>query len=591
MSAKIYLTLLTMVMLPGITIGQMEGDQWVIGYWGPSGTDQSVMSIDFRPNNFTITKHINLKIQIIETISNICDSNGEFIVWTNGMQIMDHTGELIADTIAYDGIDGYWDYFYLQSYQMPLGFPKHDGAIILPVPGINSEYSVIYHYAEEHPTFIFAPTQYLEARIAFHQDSGFILRYKDVPIGPRIEWYTGTISAVQHANGRDWWLINFLEDSPKYLSHLLDPSGIRFDHEGEVDSFVREGLGQAVFSPLGNYFARMDAINQANGEFITLYQFDRCGGNLERIATFNTPTGTFAGVAFSPSERFLYADNNTKLWQWDLWADDIAASQVLVDSFDGFVQTGWGPMRFGPMVNAPDGKIYIVPSAGSSKYLHVIDRPDLPATECRFLQHHINLEIWNGRSAPNIPNYRLGPLDDSECDTLGLNNLPVSRWRYDEDQPGYAELIHFTDLSFFNPDSWHWDFGDGHTSDAPSPLHLFDHGLYHVCLTVSNEYATDSSCQWVEILPTGIKEERDKNIPELTVYPNPFNEFVELHSKRGTFRTVHMQLYDMHGRLILNEPTTTIPSKIYFPDYPPGIYLLSLKEESGITTNFKLLKK
>lgn len=590
MNAKVFLAILTVVMLPGFTIAQMEGDQWVMGYWRSSGTDQSVMSIDFRAKNLTITKHINYKIQIYETISNICDSNGEFIIWTNGMQIMDYTGELIADTIAYDGMDGYWDHNYLQSYQMPLGFPKHDGAIILPVPGLNSEYSVIYDYAEDHPNSVFAPTQNLEARISFHQDSGFVLKYKDVPIGPRIEWYTGTISAVRHANGRDWWLINFQENSPNYFVHLLDPYGIHFNHMGQVDTLLREGFGQAAFSPLGNYFARTDAISHPVGEFITLFQFDRCKGDLSRIATIHAPYAFSPGLAFSPSERFLYADNDSKLWQWDLWADDIEASQILVDSFDGFEQPGYGPMRFGPMVNAPDGRIYIVPSAVSSKYLHVIDRPDLPAQECRFLQHHINLEIWNGRSAPNIPNYRLGPLDDSECDTLGLNNLPVSRWRYDEDQPGNAELIRFTDLSFFNPENWHWDFDDGTTSDVPGPLHLFEPGLYHVCLTVTNQYASDSACQWIEILPTSIKEEQDKLLPDLTVVPNPFNDHITVQSRNGNFRTVHMQMHDMHGRLILDQPSTAIPSKIYFPDYPPGIYLVTLKEKDGKTLRFKLMK-
>ena len=582
---------LSMVMFAGITIAQTEGDVWTLGYWGPSGTDQSAMFIDFRSNIPKIIKHTELKILIAETVSNICDQDGEPLLWTNGMQIMGKSGVSIADTIAYDYPDGYWDYFYndLNPYKIPFGFPKHDGAIILPVPGFGNEYSVIYHFADDHPELIFAATQFLESRIGWSADTGFVLRYKDVPIGPRIEWYTGTISAIRHANGRDWWIVSFEEDSPNYFSHLLDPSGIHLHHQGGVDSIVREGLGQAVFSSQGNYFARMDAVSQNEGEFITLYSFDRCAGDFERMVTFNVSSGLFTGVAFSPSERFLYADNNKYLWQWDLWAADIPSSQTLVDSFDGFIQPGWFAMRFGPLVNAPDGRIYIVPSAGSSKYLHVIDRPDLHAAECRFLQHHINLEIWNSRTAPNIPNYRLGPDDGSPCDTLGLNNHPVARWRYEEDTIGIAERIRFTDLSYFDPHTWHWDFGDGNTSEEPSPIHEYAHGLYHACLTVSNEYDTDSSCQWIEILPTSIKEERKKNLADISVFPNPFNEHIEINTHDGIFRSVHVQIFDMHGRILLNQPGV-IPSKMILHGYPPGVYLVRLREEDGRISNFKVMK-
>ncbi len=591
MRTKLILMLLTVVMLPGITTAQMEGDQWVIGYWSQNDQGYGIMYLDFRNTKLQIIQNPLFKMEIIETASNIAGADGNVLIWTNGMQIMDNTGELIADTIAYDGVEGYWDYFYLPSIQLPFGFPEHDGAIILPVPEHPKEYSIIYHYAESHPTFVFAVTKFLEARVSWSHDTGFELKFKDLPIGPRLEYYTGTVSAVRHANGRDWWVISFREDSPEYYVQLLDPDGIHFDHIGSVDSIVREGLGQAVFSPLGNYFARMDALSQNAGEFITLFQFDRCTGDFQRVSTFHTSEGLFTGVAFSPSEQFLYADDNTHLWQWDLSSDDIKSSQVLVDTFDGFSQPNWGPMRFGPLVNAPDGRIYIVPSAGSSKFLHVIDRPDLPTPDCRFLQHYINLQIWNGRSAPNIPNFRLGPIDGSPCDTLGINNLPVSRWRYEEDEPSNLDLIRFTDLSFFDPQTWHWDFDDGGTSDTPSPLHTFEPGYYHVCLTVSNQYASDSTCHWVEILTTGIKEEQDRILPDVTVSPNPFHDYIMIQSRRGDFRPAHLQLYDMYGRMIFDDASVTIPSKIYLKDYPPGIYLCSISEDNDITYSFKLMKE
>ena len=591
MTLKKYLFILSVVILPCITTAQMEGDQWVMGYWGTGGEGYSIFYLDFKHDNPWIIQKPQIRMNMDGTAANICTADGESLIWTNGMQIMGYDGKYIADTIAYDGDGNYWKSFYSHQHNMPDGFPELNGALILPLPGHPKEYSIIYHYAEPHPVYIYAMTKYLEARVAWNQDSTFELKFKDVPIGERVEWYTYTISAVRHANGRDWWILTSQQYSPKYFTYLLDSMGIHLDHIGEVDSTIMEGLGQALFSNSGKYFVRLDAIDHATGQFITLFDFDRCTGDLHRKITLKTATGTFSGVAFSPSERYLYADNNTKLWQWDLWAKDIRASQILVDTFDGFNETNWGPTRFGPMVSAPDGRIYIVLSISSSKYLHVIDRPDLKGKDCRFKQHTIHLHLRNERTAPNIPNYRLGPLDESECDTLGLDNLPVARWRFEEDQPGFPETIRFVDLSHFDPEFWHWDFGDDQTSDVSAPVHQFEPGLYHVCLTVSNQYATDSTCRWVEILPTGIKEEQDRTLPDISIAPNPFHDFIMISSRRGNFRSGHMQLYDMYGRIIYDDPNMIIPSKIFLPDFPSGIYLCNLTDQNGSQYSYKLMKE
>ena len=93
----------------------------------------------------------------------------------------------------------------------------------------------------------------------------------------------------------------------------------------------------------------------------------------------------------------------------------------------------------------------------------------------------------------DFPNYRLGPLDGSPCDTLGLDNFPVAKWRYEIDDSTDLQGIRFTDLSYFNPEVWHWDFDDGWTSSETRPVHRYDApGRYHVCLTVSNENASDT---------------------------------------------------------------------------------------------------
>ncbi|MBK9338120.1 MAG: HYR domain-containing protein [Lewinellaceae bacterium] len=50
--------------------------------------------------------------------------------------------------------------------------------------------------------------------------------------------------------------------------------------------------------------------------------------------------------------------------------------------------------------------------------------------------------------------------------------------------------------------SYEWDFGDGNTSTAENPAHIYANpGSYNVCLTVSNGECSDTECVLVEIEP------------------------------------------------------------------------------------------
>ncbi len=574
------------------TFGQKEGDQWVIGYYSSGSPTFSVMNLDFRSGELEVTLRYDLNMFITETASNICNSHGEPIVWTNGMEIFGKNGVRIADTIAYSGGGGvYWDVFYSDFSETPVGFPLLEGAIILPVPNNDDTYSVIYHSAEKRPGILYKVPRFLEARINVKNDSSYTLIYQDSLIGDYHLWYSNRIEAVKHGNGRDWWIVAFEENTGRYYSYILSPTGITLENSAETMPVLSGFASTSSFSPYGNYFARMDSPPEDETiQYLTLYSFNRCTGEFEILETFNSVAGPYSSPSFSPSERYLYGNNSTHLWQWDLWAEDISATQTLVDTFDGFVAPGHFGTYFGPQILAPDGRIYIVPPSGSSSYMHVIDRPDLPAAETNFLQHHIDLVVYNGRSAPNMPNFRLGSLDGSSCDTLGIDNLPVSRWRFEEDEPGLRYDIRFTDLSFYNPEEWHWDFDDGQTSDETSPVHTYESsGIYEVCLTVSNENGSNTKCQEVEILTTALKEAMEKT-PDLSIAPNPFSNELNIRSRSGEFRKAHIRLYDMHGRLIFNQSSVPVPLKIVLPSLPSGMYLCKIKEEDGSTYSFKVMK-
>jgi len=70
---------------------------------------------------------------------------------------------------------------------------------------------------------------------------------------------------------------------------------------------------------------------------------------------------------------------------------------------------------------------------------------------------------------------------------------PVCRFSADP-VSGIAPLsVQFSDESSGEPQSWHWDFGDGSTSELENPMYSFSNpGTYTITLTVMNSYGNSS---------------------------------------------------------------------------------------------------
>ena len=88
----------------------------------------------------------------------------------------------------------------------------------------------------------------------------------------------GKLSACKHANGRDWWIIVPEWNSNRYYRYLLTPEGIDTVGMQEVGEPTINGLGQALFSPDGTKHVRFSGLSIELGEWISIYDFDRCTG-------------------------------------------------------------------------------------------------------------------------------------------------------------------------------------------------------------------------------------------------------------------------------------------------------------------------
>ena len=168
-------------------------------------------------------------------------------------------------------------------------------------------------------------------------------------------------------------------------------------------------------------------------------------------------------------------------------ATNILASEKVVAVSDKYKSvyplTSPQPMDFGYGLAGPDGKIY---GPGAIRlHMHRIDYPDEEGTEAQMKQHIVN-------TVNNAIPYQLSPglLPTGPGRWLwlwypGLNNYAVAKFRYEVDTADYLR-VRFTDLSYYRPETWQWDFGDGATFEGRKPYwHTFPQKWYiMVCLTV-----------------------------------------------------------------------------------------------------------
>jgi hypothetical protein len=107
----------------------------------------------------------------------------------------------------------------------------------------------------------------------------------------------------------------------------------------------------------------------------------------------------------------------------------------LIEEWDRSVQDSIpvAATNFFQMRNAPDGKIYMAGS-NSMRALHVIHEPNKNGKACRFEQRGFPLPRWNGWLLNYFPNFNLYDVQDSPCDTLGIDdpNPPKPAYTFED---------------------------------------------------------------------------------------------------------------------------------------------------------------
>lgn len=392
--------------------GQSKRDyQWIMGYDYSLLPDQ-IISMDFN--------YCPVYISHIPTVSNfhmegsntsMSDEAGNLLFYSNGCYIVNKLGEIMenGDSINPGLIQDVW---------CPAGGSFiAQGVIALPAPGSDSLY-YLFNLDLGQPYF---QTQYIGVApehlyyqvidMSLNNGLGKVIAKNQIAVQDTFS--RGTVKAVRHANGEDWWVITQKSHSNCYFLTLVTAQGVQpplLECEGKVWDDNDPGT-QVVFTPDDNKYIR---VNRYNG--LNIFDFDNETGDLSNPIVIDFPNDTFyyAGASVSANSRFLYISARTKLYQFDLQAADIGASKTLIGVWDGFNNPY--PIIFYYSALAPDNKIYIS-GTSSHKYIHVIHKPDSLGLACEFEQRGIELPSYNYATIPNFPQYRSQPTP-VDCDSL-----------------------------------------------------------------------------------------------------------------------------------------------------------------------------
>lgn len=437
--------------------GQKEAANWYFG------NNAGVNFNGTTPNALT-----DGKLNTNEGCATISNNRGELLFYTDGIKVWDKNHNVMPNG------------------QGLLGNPSStQSAIIVPKPLSNSIY------------YIFTVTdaakndglRYSEVDMELNNGNGAVTSNKNVLLTtPCAE----KITAVQNANGKDFWVITHSWDNADFLSFKVNGSGINVTP-------VKSTIGSIHGGETGNSAGYMKA--SPNGKKIAIARWNI--DSLVEIFDFNNTTGILTnplsidnffgkdikngayGIEFSPNSNILYVSDlnlysfSSKLYQFDLSSNnkkDIIDSNTIIYS---------GSNLLSAIQLALDGKIYISNSVTST--LDIIENPNEIGFACSYKNRGLNL---GGKYTiyglpPFIQSFFVAKIETSDVCFGSVNSFKI-----DTDEP---------------IDNIQWNFGDGFTSNDISPNHLYDApGVYTITATMKSGVNTYNLETQIEIFENPI---------------------------------------------------------------------------------------
>nr|MBK9653832.1 T9SS type A sorting domain-containing protein [Bacteroidota bacterium] len=351
----------------------------------------------------------------------ISDTLGNLLFFVHGISLYSQPNTKIIDN----------NFIMMQNGDSIIGDNTYNSDIIIPVPLNDSLY---YHISCVSTS---SAVHYTVIRKNNFQTNGVVISKNNLLLSRTL---SDCLNAVRHGNGRDWWIITRLGaiiPNDTFFVWLLEPNGISGPYKQHAGISKPDGIQRSTFNNDGSQFTEVSYSGK-----IEEFNFDRCTGTITSNRIIRNPFFgsylTFWHVTYSSKGKYLYVSH------YNINTDSSFIFQLDMDLQDPWLNrdTIWAITPWqGPFLKlGPDKRIYVAhadikysfpyypyPSnyfTNKITHLGVINQPDSPAVSCDFQPYSFylgpNARTYTGTS--NLPDYNLGPLVGSGCDTLSLPN-------------------------------------------------------------------------------------------------------------------------------------------------------------------------
>lgn len=402
-------------------IAQKHDYNWVFGlYTYPDDRNFNGNLLNFSED--TVSIEVYEKFNSLDHVTTTySDSEGNLKFWSNGCDIFNNENEVMENG---DTLNSGLTY---EGSCIPDEFTSYIGGhqAMLSLPDLQNEKHVhVFHkWVPWNVLNDYENLLYTKVNLEANNGLGKV-EMKNEIINSLSS--SGLLTATKHEDLESWWLITAEKwDKNLFVYNILSDSiiGPKIHNQGVVLTSNNQGSSSSSFSPDGSKYA---IFGEADG--LRLYDFDRKTGELSNYEFIEAPhdhEGGRAGLTFSASGRFLYTCHWKKIYQYDMWAEDIGASMIRVaeweESFDDIFNY---PTMFFVMERAPDCRIYLS-AQNATNTIHVIHHPDRKGEAC-MVQQNIKIPAYNFTTLPHFPNYRLGTGEVCDSTKIFPDNLLVA---------------------------------------------------------------------------------------------------------------------------------------------------------------------
>lgn len=298
-------------------------------YYWPFGKDQSpepglqASAFDFNIQPFEPQIRQG-GLSFDQNNTSICDEEGNLLFYSNGCAVANRFHEVMPNGTGINAGRYFSERWF--DGDCSAGYPGRQDILALPDPNNDQWYYLIQKPLEYNP-ILPDPVYNKYIRyswISMARDSGrgdVITHNKELYEGEVLWSY---LTAINHSNGKDWWIIQPKENPDCYVKILIDSNGLELHDEQiigrEFDDVNASAAGEAKFSPDGKKYAYY---NTADGLY--LFDFNRKTGELSNyqfLPPNNIANWKFAAVEFSPNSEFLYLIVSDSIWQIETYAED-----------------------------------------------------------------------------------------------------------------------------------------------------------------------------------------------------------------------------------------------------------------------------